>query len=131
MLCNAQRPQEGLDCSRAPSPPHAQPHWFLALEVPGMQGSSSHPASGVNCSTLSPYLLSNKNKGEDLLLFNKCHSTSISLIYRGGMGGSGGGGCLLNKFSQPIALEQTTSRTQAVDVTAEAFIQMSSGFAME
>lgn len=47
------------------------------------------------------------------------------------MGGSRGGGCLLNKFSQPIALEQTTSRTQAVDVTAEAFIQMSSGFAME
>lgn len=66
-----------------------------------MQGSSSHPASGVSCSMLSPYLLSNKNKGEDLLLFNKCHSTSISLIYTGGMGGSRGGGvvCSINSPS--------------------------------
>lgn len=30
-----------------------------------------------------------------------------------------------NKFSQTIALKQTTPHTQAGDVTAEAFIQMS------
>lgn len=30
-----------------------------------------------------------------------------------------------NKFSQTIALKQTTLQIQAVDVTAEAFIQMS------
>lgn len=33
--------------------------------------------------------------------------------------------CQFNKFSQSIALKQTTLWIQAVDVTAEAFIQMS------
>lgn len=40
----------------------------------------------------------------------------------------GGRRCQFNKFSQTIALKQTTLRIQAVDVTAEAFIQMSYAF---
>lgn len=36
--------------------------------------------------------------------------------------------CQFNRFSQTVALKQTTPCIQAVDVTAEAFIQMSCEF---
>lgn len=40
-------------------------------------------------------------------------------------GRRGGRRSQFNKFSQTIAVKQTTLQIQAVDVTAEAFIQMS------